>query len=218
MFVCIYIYLKITAPGAVERGSQTIGIIVPSKSMSGTRGVVRWNMGGDLNRVLSVMWSVPYNRQFWRQWVAVGLSASGQEPSYDVMYRGDNKDKRFVRHEANGKTFEFSDGRFIINARMDGSTYKPILHLSIAPRMDAELAPSILKFLGIKPNTKLLNNVRSRSPRGKLANADAGALPSTDAASGAFSVLSYVSSFHKNTFWHRSFCLILIPMLRSVLL
>ena len=71
-----------TGPSAVEPGSQTAGIIVPKSSMSGTRGVVRWNMGGSLNRVLSVMWSVPYNRQFWRQWIAVGLSSSGELPRY----------------------------------------------------------------------------------------------------------------------------------------
>ena len=56
------------------------------------------------------------------------------------MYSGgDNEHKRFLRHEANGQSFEFSDGRFTINARMDGNTYKPILHLSITPINDNEL-------------------------------------------------------------------------------
>ena len=67
-------------PSSVDPGSQTAGIVVPDSSMSGTRGVVRWNIGGSLNRVRSVMWSVPYNRQFWRQWVAVGLSSSSDLP------------------------------------------------------------------------------------------------------------------------------------------
>ena len=71
---------SITTPSSVDPGSQTAGIVVPDSSMSGTRGVVRWNIGGSLNRVLSVMWSVPYNRQFWRQWVAVGLSSSSDLP------------------------------------------------------------------------------------------------------------------------------------------
>ena len=56
------------------------------------------------------------------------------------MYSGKNKGHElFVRHEANGQSFEFSDGRFIIKARMEGSTYKPILHLSIAPINNDEL-------------------------------------------------------------------------------
>ena len=71
-------------PSEVHPGSQTAGIVVPDSSMSGTRGVVRWNMGGSLNRVVSAMWSVPYNRQFWRQWVAVGLSSSGDLPRYQL--------------------------------------------------------------------------------------------------------------------------------------
>ena len=50
--------------------------------MSGTRGVARWNLGGDVDRVLSVMWAVPYNRQFWQQWVAVGLSSTREQPRY----------------------------------------------------------------------------------------------------------------------------------------
>ena len=56
------------------------------------------------------------------------------------MYSGNNKGNNlFVRHEANGQDFEFSDDRFGIKARMEGSTYKPILHLSIAPLHNDEL-------------------------------------------------------------------------------
>ena len=67
--------------------------------------------------------------------------------SYDEMYSGENKGhERFVRHEANGQDFEFSDGRFIVNARMEGSTYKPILHLSISPMNQDELG----NFIDVK--------------------------------------------------------------------
>ena len=60
--------------------------------------------------------------------------------SYEDMYSGNNKGNNlFVRHEANGQDFEFSDDRFGIKARMEGSTYKPILHLSIAPLHNDEL-------------------------------------------------------------------------------
>ena len=81
----MHFYLYKPGPSEVFPGSQTAGIVVPDSSMSGTRGVVRWNMEGFDDRVVSVMWSVPYNRQFWRQWVAVGLSSSGDLPRYLIL-------------------------------------------------------------------------------------------------------------------------------------
>jgi len=72
------------------------------------------------------------------------------------MYSGENKGhERFVRHEANGQDFEFSDGRFIVNARMEGSTYKPILHLSISAMNQDELGNIVyikVSWHGIKNN------------------------------------------------------------------
>ena len=71
------------------------------------------------------------------------------------MYSGENKGhERFVRHEANGQDFEFSDGRFIVNARMEGSTYKPILHLSISPMNQDELG----NIVYIKVSRHVKNN------------------------------------------------------------
>ena len=42
--------------------------------MKGTSGVLRWTVGTQTDLVLSVMWSVPYNRQLWNTWVAIGLT------------------------------------------------------------------------------------------------------------------------------------------------
>ena len=67
------------------------------------------------------------------------------------MYSGNNKGNNlFVRHEANGQDFEFSDDRFGIKARMEGSTYKPILHLSIAPLHNDELGNVKLEIYILK--------------------------------------------------------------------
>ena len=165
------------------------------------------------------------------------------------MYSGENKGhERFVRHEANGQDFEFSDGRFVVNARMEGSTYKPILHLSISPMNQDELgnvmyikvsrlvnfdweiyssmiiqyflilAPSILKFLGIKPNPNIRNKMRNRTPREKFSNRGAGALPSIDSASSAFSVVNDLSYFPTNSFWQSSYFCILTPTLIALML
>ena len=43
-------------------------------SVKGTSGVLRWTLGTQTDLILSVMWSVPYNRQLWNTWVAIGLT------------------------------------------------------------------------------------------------------------------------------------------------
>lgn len=87
-------------PATIEPGAHDFGVILQATSMGGTNGVVRWTIG-TLDRVLSLMWSVPYNRQLWRTWLAVGLTSHGSDlPSYDDMYAGHRGDGRFVRRKA----------------------------------------------------------------------------------------------------------------------
>ena len=80
------------------------------------------------------------------------------------------------------------------------------------------IAPSILKFLGITPNPKLRNSARSRNPREKFSNAGAGALPSIDSASSAFSMMSHHSFLRTNSFWQPSYLFILTPTLIALML
>ena len=138
------------APGDIESGSQDAGVIVQNSVLSGTSGVVRWNIGDGGDRVLSVMWSIPYSQQIWRTWLAVGLSFGGPDlPTYNQMYSS-NDPTKFIRRPA-GQSFEFSDGEYLIIARMDGSSRsKQILHLAIAPMSNGALADSIRKELGMK--------------------------------------------------------------------
>lgn len=87
-------------PSSIEPGAHDFGVILQSSSMSGTYGLIRWNIGS-LNKVLSLMWSVPYNRQLWRSWVAVGITYQTPElPTFDEMYSGNEVDQRFVRRRA----------------------------------------------------------------------------------------------------------------------
>jgi hypothetical protein len=65
--------------------------ILQAKALTGTSGVLRWTLGS-ADIVLSLMWSVPYNRQLWRTWVAVGLSSHTNMPTYKEMY--DNTDDK----------------------------------------------------------------------------------------------------------------------------
>ena len=69
------------APTSVPAGSMDVGIILQSKALTGTSGVLRYTLGST-DTVLSIMWSVPYNRQLWRTWVAVGLSSHANQPTY----------------------------------------------------------------------------------------------------------------------------------------
>ena len=77
-------------PEKVEPGSREFGVVVQPSALSGTSGVVRWRIAGggpSGDRVMSVMWGKPYSQQFWRTWLAVGLSYPGKDmPSYKDMY------------------------------------------------------------------------------------------------------------------------------------
>lgn len=139
---------SIPRPNSVKAGTANVGIILQSKLLSGTSGVIRWTLGST-DVVLSVMWSVPYNRQLWRTWLAVGLSSHTDLPTYDQMYS--KTDSRFIRSQS-GQRFEFSDNRFIVIAEMDGdSTFKPVLRVGLVPVNNDLLAANIRHELGLKP-------------------------------------------------------------------
>ena len=140
---------SIPGPSSVKPGAANVGMVLQSKILTGTSGVVRWTLGSE-DLVLSVMWSVPYNRQFWRTWLAVGLSSHSDLPSYQEMYKSSSEDARFVRRQS-GYRFEFSDGKFIVIADMDShSTHKPILRVALVPRDNDLLASNIRTQLGLK--------------------------------------------------------------------
>ena len=53
--------------------------------------MLRWTVGTQTDLILSVMWSVPYNRQLWNPWLAVGLTNSSlsYDQACDVLRRCD---------------------------------------------------------------------------------------------------------------------------------
>eukprot|EP00096_Caligus_rogercresseyi_P010837 TRINITY_DN4071_c0_g1_i1.p1 TRINITY_DN4071_c0_g1~~TRINITY_DN4071_c0_g1_i1.p1 ORF type:complete len:511 (+),score=113.79 TRINITY_DN4071_c0_g1_i1:119-1651(+) len=133
----------------VMPGSRELAIIThEERSLSGTLGLIRYKIE-PFDTILSIMWSVPYNRQLWKSWAAIGLTNSADAPSIEEMYSGTDM-KRFIR-EKTGVRFEFSDGkRFIVSAEMDGGlTYKPILKVCLVPYERRELANTVKKQLGI---------------------------------------------------------------------
>ena len=151
----------VPVPGSVKAGTMNAGIILQSKALTGTSGVIRWTLGS-ADLVLSIMWSVPYNRQLWRTWLAVGLTSHTNLPNYQEMYSKKDSDPRFVRRQA-GHRFEFSDGKFIAIANMDGdATFKPVLRIGLVPRDNSLLASNIRQKLGMKPSVyKLESDIES---------------------------------------------------------
>lgn len=135
-------------PVPVKPGEHEVFAVGNDGALSGTGGVIRFSVGSQTGLVLSVMWSVPYNMQFWSTWVAVGLSRADQTPNYKEMYSTKDLD-RFVRVKA-GREFEFSDGKFIVMAYMDGGTNsKPIVRLGLVPIDEADLAARLRRKLGM---------------------------------------------------------------------
>ena len=117
--------------------------------LTGTSGVIRWTVGS-ADLVLSLMWDVPYNRQLWRTWVAVGITSHTNLPTYKEMYNKKD-DSRFIRTQG-GHRFEFSTagGKFIIIADMDGESYsKPVLRVGLIPR-DEDLLASNIRYQQLK--------------------------------------------------------------------
>ncbi len=139
-------------PPFVDPGTQEVGIVANVKgSITGSSGVLRYTVGTETGGlVLSLMWSVPYNRQLWKTWVAVGLS--NETVSFDQMY-SNRDDSKFVRKRAGRGEFEFSDqgGQFILMASMDdaSTTFKPVLHLGLMPVDEQDLAAGIRRQLGM---------------------------------------------------------------------
>ena len=136
-------------PHAVTPGQEDVFVLTNEGggSMTGTSGVVRWRLGSR-DRVISVMWSVPYSGQLYKPWTAVGLSSGQNAPTFDELY-GEKDPKRFVRHRG-GRDFEFSDGEFLVFGRMDGgSTFKPVLHLGLVPLGDEDMAATLRKQIGL---------------------------------------------------------------------
>ncbi|XP_068184025.1 uncharacterized protein [Antennarius striatus] len=77
---------------------------------------------GDYSHVLAVMFSVPYDRNLYNNWYAVGVFAQGNECDYnlyDIMYNG--SEESFVRAKPDGSAISYEWGNLIIAATMSDS-------------------------------------------------------------------------------------------------
>lgn len=76
----------------------------------------------DYSHVLAVMFSVPYDRNLYSNWFAVGIFARGNNCDYDlydIMYNG--SENNFVRAKADGSSITYEGDYAIVSASMSDS-------------------------------------------------------------------------------------------------
>nr|KAG5686946.1 hypothetical protein BaRGS_029484 [Batillaria attramentaria] len=110
---------------------------------TGSYGTVSWKVEG-LNRRVYVMWSVPFNHDYFTNWLAVGLSRKGytnhpgDNALFDQMYSGKSDlNIAFERHQ---------DGDISLEATM-GSSHKAEVRVIVRPVDNKNLADPIRSLL-----------------------------------------------------------------------
>ncbi|KAM9847377.1 DELTA-sagatoxin-Srs1a-like [Aulostomus maculatus] len=76
----------------------------------------------DYSHVLAVMYSVPYDRNLYSNWFAVGIFERGNNCDYnlyDIMYNG--SENNFVRGKADGSSITYEGDYIIVSASMSES-------------------------------------------------------------------------------------------------
>ncbi|XP_033748209.1 tereporin-Ca1-like [Pecten maximus] len=115
---------------------------------TGTYGSVSWVVK---DRRVVVMWSVPFNHDYYTNWLAVGLTKPGftahDKAWYDTMYYHSNTPiLKFNRKNfyENVNPVTFSDGDFEVEGNM-GSTHIANVHIIVRPCNKRDYAQSLLK-------------------------------------------------------------------------
>ena len=115
-------------------------------SITGSSGVVAWELG-DKNIHLILMWSVPYNLNFFNAHFGFGMVHLSTKFTRDMlpywyrrMYEGDPGS--FKRGMA-GQSLVYKHHDVFILGHLEKDTYSPVLNISVMPWSTKNLAPSI---------------------------------------------------------------------------
>jgi hypothetical protein len=111
-----------------------------SNTATGCAGILLWKIG-DTNKAVFVMYSLPYNHDFYSNWLAVGISDYTRGPDgndalpgnqnndvlFNKMYNGSGN---FTRREyySTIKETEFKQDRFLIQGSM-GTSHDTVIYL-----------------------------------------------------------------------------------------
>ena len=143
-------------PRNIEPGTKEIMVARKTRfTATGSYGTVSWlvDVNGQRQRIV-VMWSVPYDYNWYSNWLAVGITNTVTHPAgglwYDNMYNRDdtpNNDFNRKKFRNNLDDLVFNLGRFEIVARM-GNGHKTQVTVEVRPARDADLADNLGAALG----------------------------------------------------------------------
>ncbi|XP_076116784.1 echotoxin-2-like [Mytilus galloprovincialis] len=119
-----------------------------SWSTYGSAGVASWLIGDGHGKRAVVMWSVPYSHWFHSNWLAVGLTESGNQAHKDwfsqMYYYESGSGLHFKRKDYYYDTniLSFKDEKFEITGII-GTSYKPTARIIIKPLNETDLAQGL---------------------------------------------------------------------------
>eukprot|EP00094_Tigriopus_californicus_P012301 TCALIF_11890-PA protein Name:"Similar to Conoporin-Cn1 (Conus consors)" AED:0.18 eAED:0.19 QI:0/0/0/0.66/1/1/3/0/211 len=115
-------------------------------SITGSSGVIAWELG-EKNIHLILMWSVPYNLNFFNAHFGFGMVHLTTKFTRDMlpywyrrMYEGDPGS--YKRGEA-GTSLVYKHHDVFILGHLEADSYQPVLNVSVMPWSTKNLAPSI---------------------------------------------------------------------------
>ena len=125
------------APGCKER------LVVRKRfaQATGSHGTVSWDVGG---KQVIIMWSAPFNFDFYANTLAVGITDDEQQrnrrESFNEMYYGHGK-SYFVREHFKDHTRDItkSDGTLSVRGSM-GTSHEPIITIVVSSFHKGDLA------------------------------------------------------------------------------
>lgn len=123
-------------------------LYLQSGTATGTCGTVSWQVE-HLDTRLIVMWSVPFNFNLYDSYFAIGMIFNrGRFTSsnywFNQMYYSE---KGPYKRGRGGQTITFENSAIVVVAHLEGSTYHPMLNISVIPQVRYKLAPLIWKRL-----------------------------------------------------------------------
>ena len=103
--------------------------------LRGSPGVFTYDLslnGSSTTDEMAVMFSVPFNFNFYENWFAVGVFSGNKKCDYDLYHElyYDNSRGRFERGKAKDGAVTYTYGKVVIEASMS-DTYTPLLKVSV---------------------------------------------------------------------------------------
>jgi len=115
-----------------------------ANSATGCVGTISWKIG-DTNKMLVVMYSVPYSHDWHSNWLGVGIfKLADTSNHYNIMYH--NKESGFKRQSfyASADPIVHKDANYLVSASM-GTTHKAEIQVQLYPQKVEHLANSLKK-------------------------------------------------------------------------